>query len=246
MESKKTEEADLEPKDAVELNRKKRSIENEEKKDAKRPNCKDKPKPAVDTEETRNSTKERLDNCDVAKDMKLIPGSRVEVQWELHSGEDEQVVTTRWWGGTLLPHDGRMHTFDDGHGDQVIVPIRVIDYDPYAEGGFPDRSLEDVCFLTDHTVQVMESDSSSYWRLEKENWEPTVDIDDYSRKLVVESGGVLHLAAVVARSKIEGSSNETLVQNLMGEVLKSAMETTGVMDKMKKLNPSQQAMMPKK
>ena len=245
MENNKTKEAGVELRDDVELNTKKRPIndDDEEKKDAKRQNSNDEPKSTVNTVETSNTKKEDLDSFDVAKDMKLIPGSRIEVQWEVHFDDDEN-VTTRWWGGTLLSHDGRMHTFDDERGDQVTVPIRVIDYDPYEEGGFPDRSLEDVCFLTDHTLHCMESDSSSYWRLEREQWEPTVDIEDYSKKMVIDAGGVLHLAAVVAQS--EGCSNETLVENLVGEVLKSAIENTGVMDKMKKLNPSQQAVMAEK
>lgn len=194
---------------------------------------------AVKMEKSSCSTEE--DNfCDVTQDMKLDSGTRLEVQWELHSDQDN-TTTVRWWGGTLLPHDGRTYTFDDGSGDKVTVPIRVIDYDPFEEGGFTDRSLEDVAFLTDHTLQNMASNSSSYWRLEKDNWEPTVDIDDYSKKLLKDCDTKARLSEVVSRSVGAGESKETLVQNLMTEVLKSTIQRTGFNEKMKTLPASVQA-----
>ncbi|GFH52783.1 hypothetical protein CTEN210_09259 [Chaetoceros tenuissimus] len=246
MDNKNEKETDVEPREL--LDSKKRSIENtndenETENDTKRQHVSnDKGTElgeAAKMEKSSCSTKE--DNfCDVAQDMKLDSGTRLEVQWELHSDQDN-TTTIRWWGGTLLPHDGRTYTFDDESGDKVTVPIRVIDYDPFEEGGFMDRSLEDVAFLTDHTLQNMASNSSSYWRLEKDNWEPSVDIDDYSKKMLKDHDTKLRLSEVVSQSVVAGESKETLVQNLLNEVLKSSIQRTGLNDKMKALPASVQA-----
>jgi hypothetical protein len=94
----------------------------------------------------------------------LKGGDRVEVLWDISPEEEEETPAsadvaaakseTRWWGATLLPPDSpvRYYTFDDEEGDEAVdlesVPIRVLDYDPYVEGGFPDKSLNDVAFLS--------------------------------------------------------------------------------------------------
>jgi hypothetical protein len=85
---------------------------------------------------------------DLATTMGFKAGLRFEVQWEITQGEsgddaagadaEEEKVETRWWGATLLEHDGRT---------EDSVAVRVLDYDPYPEGGFPERSREDVIFL---------------------------------------------------------------------------------------------------
>jgi hypothetical protein len=90
---------------------------------------------------------------DLATTLGLKPGERFEVQWEITQGDEsggdaaaadadveneEETVETRWWGATLLEHDGRT---------EDSVAVRVLDYDPYPEGGFPERSREDVIFL---------------------------------------------------------------------------------------------------
>jgi len=90
---------------------------------------------------------------DLATHFSIRPGDRVEVEWEvLPSTSEEEDATaaagttkarTRWWGATLLPHDGRT---DDS------VAIRTLEYDSYPEGGFPDKSKEDVIFIGHNTV----------------------------------------------------------------------------------------------
>jgi hypothetical protein len=93
---------------------------------------------------------------DLATMLGLKVGDRFEVEWEIthddseESGDDaaaaagtdadakEETVTTRWWGATLLEHDGRT---------EDSVAVRILDYDPYPEGGFPEHSPEEVIFL---------------------------------------------------------------------------------------------------
>lgn len=74
---------------------------------------------------------------DTAEKCGLKAGDRIEVQWQV-GGDSDAEKETRWWGATLLAFDGRT---------EESVAIRTLDYDPYPEGGFPERSREDVIFL---------------------------------------------------------------------------------------------------
>jgi hypothetical protein len=91
---------------------------------------------------------------DFARTLGLADGVRLQVKWEIvqddHDNDDDEnaadeaartasTTITHWWTATLLPHDGRV--VDEN------VAIRTLDYDPYPDGGFPERSREDVVFL---------------------------------------------------------------------------------------------------
>ena len=89
------------------------------------------------------------------------PGDRLEVQWEV---EDEGDVVTRWWGATLEAHDGRT---------EDSVAIRVLDYDPFPEKGFPERSREDVIFLGNDLLVSPDSQTQLTFRREGDS-EPVV------------------------------------------------------------------------
>jgi hypothetical protein len=117
---------------------------------------------AVEVEPAKRSRHEDEDRevegevLDLATTLGLKVGDRFEVEWEItqddseESGDDaaaaadtnadtkEETVTTRWWGATLLEHNGRT---------EDSVAVRVLDYDPYPEGGFPEHSPEEVIFL---------------------------------------------------------------------------------------------------
>mmetsp|Transcript_31197 Transcript_31197/g.47589 ORF Transcript_31197/g.47589 Transcript_31197/m.47589 type:complete len:239 (+) Transcript_31197:229-945(+) len=103
---------------------------------SKRPACSDA------RDETEGCKQARISKVieDVAKTLGFKAGDRFEVQWEI-TDEASGQEHNHWWGATLMDHDGR--TSDDG------LAIRVLDYDPYPEGGFPDRSLEDVFFANE-------------------------------------------------------------------------------------------------
>jgi hypothetical protein len=80
---------------------------------------------------------------DLARTMDLKVGDRLEIEWELDNGDNDEddgpsETIVHWWGATLLEHDGRT---DEG------VAIRTLQYDPYPERGFPDSSNEDVIFM---------------------------------------------------------------------------------------------------
>lgn len=173
----------------------------------------------------------------------------------------ESITQTRWWGGTLLHSDGRMHTLDDqGSNDMVQVPIRVIDYDPYIEGGFPDRSLEDVCFLTDHSLLNMgssESESRMWWRKESDTWMPSSDMDEEERKLmygpVSPSRGQNNSNSAAAASNmsddeisVTSTSREDALKVVLNTVLQGALQKAGIGEKMNQLHPSQQSFMAEK
>lgn len=141
---------------------------------------------------------------DLAKTLGFKAGYRFEVQWEIHTAEDDdddndnhqdtaaaavaavnqKSPKTRWWGATLLEHDGRT---------EDSVAIRTLDYDPYPEGGFPERSQEDVIFLgKDTLVNPVTHDELTY-RLEGDDTTETV-------------------VSVAGREQIEQVVNETLMK----------------------------------
>uniref|UniRef100_A0A7S2V7Q8 Uncharacterized protein n=1 Tax=Entomoneis paludosa TaxID=265537 RepID=A0A7S2V7Q8_9STRA len=97
---------------------------------------------ALNDEETKEHKKSRTEAkevLDLAVSLGYKDGDRIEVEWDV---EDDHNVATRWWGATLLPHDGRYHS------DEENVAIRTLHYDPYPEGGFLESSKEDVIFLS--------------------------------------------------------------------------------------------------
>lgn len=80
---------------------------------------------------------------DLAETMGYKAGDRFEVKWEVSKDGDDDNIIEHWWTATLLEHDGR--TTDS-------VAIRVLDYEPFPEGGFPERSQEDVIFMGRDTL----------------------------------------------------------------------------------------------
>ena len=107
----------------------------------------------------------RTDFVDMAVKMGFKAGDRLEVEWEV----GEENVTKRWWGGVLLEHDGRIA---EGFA------IRVIDYDPFPEGGFPERSQEDVIFVTQNALLDADSGEELLFRREGEDMTVAVGEDD--------------------------------------------------------------------
>jgi hypothetical protein len=117
---------------------------------------------------------------DLATTFGFQAGDRFEVQWTVESpaGDD-----TRWWGATLIAHDGR--TSDDS------VAIRVLDYDPYPEGGFTERSREDVIFIGKEVLINPESMEELTYRLagEEQNtvWMPRGQAEDVVNEILTRA-----------------------------------------------------------
>ena len=97
---------------------------------------------------------------DTAKALGYKPGDRIEVRWELSDDASEK-TEVRWWGATLLEHDGR--TTEDG------VAIRVLDYDPCEEWGYHERSLESVLFGNEFFLINPETLDQLFYRKEGED-----------------------------------------------------------------------------
>jgi hypothetical protein len=92
---------------------------------------------------------------DLALTFGCEPGLRLEVEWDVVDGNktdsnddgetgNKATTTTRWWGATLLPYDGRVTV------DSEVV--RTLEYDAYPEGGFPEKIKEDVVFIGQYTL----------------------------------------------------------------------------------------------
>lgn len=170
---------------------------------------------------------------------------------------------TRWWGATLLQPDGRTHVLSDDGGDflsspvptpkkpadAATVPLRVLDYDPCVEYGFPERSLEEVVFLSDHNLLNMSSGTRAHYRREGTAWEPTavmqIGEDGLAEADLGQTvGGATAAAAESAVAKTSNDeaavtvSGEEGIRNILDSVLMKALG--GVSDKMGKLDAAQQ------
>jgi hypothetical protein len=119
---------------------------------------------------------------DKAVQLGLKPGDRIEVQWqignddededeeeEVDDGDKKETIRCRWWPATLLEHDGQSVIIDD-QGEKVAVAIRVLDYDPYPEGGFPERSQEHVVFLGQGSIVDVETEERMAYRKQGEHY----------------------------------------------------------------------------
>lgn len=95
---------------------------------------------------------------DVAVRLGLNAGDRLQVAWEIDS-------EIRWWGATLLEHDGRE---DEG------VAVRTLEYDAFP----PDfqASREDVVFL--HDKLLMNYPSQDELEFRREGQEEEYDDDE--------------------------------------------------------------------
>lgn len=150
---------------------------------------------------------------DLAKVLGYQPGQRLQVQWEISDVVDGVEATKiHWWGATLLDFDGR--TEDN-------VAIRVLDYDPYPEGGFPDRSKEDVIFLGKETLVNPST-------LDELNYRPEGDGSDtvWLRREDIET---------VVNATLESALNKNAVAWGRMSSAKQAMIASAVAEKKEKL-----------
>jgi hypothetical protein len=118
------------------------------------------------------------------KPVELYHGMRLEVRWEIAKG---RVKSIQWWGGNLLlisGNTGQTHKIEDNS-----VAVYKIDYDPYLDGGFPERSTELVCFLSKRTLILISNESRTFWREEGEKWEPSV-LDAHAQDFSIALGEI--------------------------------------------------------
>lgn len=127
-----------------------------------------------DSEQNSAAKKARSKPLDVATELGLKAGDRLQVKWDISNDETGEVAT-RWWSCTLLAPEGK--TIDEG---QVV--IRTLDYDAYPEGGFPEQSQEDVVFANSATLLNVENGEEMTFRKEGEEDEIHVLSEDGIRE----------------------------------------------------------------
>jgi hypothetical protein len=119
--------------------------------------------PSSDTKRPKSVSEDDQDAPDLASILGIKAGDRLEVKWDIGEetkpNENEQ-VTTRWWGATLLETDGKV---EDG------CAIRTLEYDAWPEGGFPDKSREEIIFIGRDTLVDVETQDQMEFRLLSED-----------------------------------------------------------------------------
>ena len=188
-----------------------------------------------------------------------------------HKTPVKQAVQTKtitlWWGAFLLPPDGRTHLLTDDGGDvgsspvptpkkpadAATVPVRSLDYDAMPHYGFPDRSLEDVVFLSDHTLLNMSSGTRAHYRKEGTNWEPShaeqigedglcrADLGQADTPTAASASAAIPASDAPTTASASPSvtvNGEEGIRTVLDSVLLKAM--SGVSDQLGRLNPAQQ------
>jgi len=235
------------------------------------------PPPNIDINKTiteRTADKEESHEfLDIPSSLNLVPGTRIQVIWDIYKSEHDELPTEHWWSATLLPYDdGRTYVLaeeeedvddenecslhEDGVGeteivrdstdqrdhlkkpsnksnDCVVLPLRRLDYDAYPEGGFPERSIEDVCFISDRAMFLVSTNGTTLWRLEGQ----TLNTE--------ESMVNPNPPSSVYEDNLETKDNKISlpqdgVRSTIDTIIQSALINSGVMEKMSKLPASQQ------
>uniref|UniRef100_A0A7S4IRY5 Uncharacterized protein n=1 Tax=Odontella aurita TaxID=265563 RepID=A0A7S4IRY5_9STRA len=164
-------------------------------------------------------------------------------------GESKKVM--RWWGATLLMHDGRAHVLSDEDGGNAGAPVsaalRVLDYDPFLEGGFPHRSLEEVVFISDRSILNVSSGTRAHWRREGDSWEPgpEEEIDEDGRTFAVDTDGTKPGESPNTDAISLPNPAENL-RAILNNVLNSALEKTSGAARMKSMSAAQRAVIAEK
>lgn len=117
---------------------------------------------------------------DLAQTMGLTTGDRLEVRWEIEMNDD---TITRWWGASLLEHDGKT---EEG------VAVRVLEYDPFPDGGFPESSKEEVIFMRHDLLINYSSQEEAHYRLLSDDnsevvWVRNDDIEDLVNTILTKA-----------------------------------------------------------
>lgn len=145
-------------------------------------------KETQDANNVEKSAISMIDVCATLMDSNNNPITRIQVKWDLHvddpppiseNSNSETNTETNitpsnqmeiWWGATILPHDGSSYHILHDTDDQIKVPIRTLDYDPYPSLGFTEPELAQVVFTNDHSCMDIQSNQSFWFRMEGSDW----------------------------------------------------------------------------
>lgn len=153
---------------------------------------------AVTTPE--EASKEDEEFVDKAAELGFKAGDRLEVEWAVGDSE-----TKHHWGATLLEHDGRT---------KEGFALRTLDYDPYPEGGFLERSKEDVVFITQYLLISPETGHQLNFKREGED-----EMVDFNEDVLNEM-----LANSLQKNKAAWSKLDAAQQAQMGEMIRNGKE----------------------
>jgi len=166
-----------------------------------------------------------------------------------------QKSKTSWRGAIILPHDGRIYILDDKDDQQtysttlstsidfVKVPLRCIYYDSLPESGFNEKYIEEVCFLSNHSIFNISRNSSSSWRIEGDVLYPLLDDNTKLGCINMITTDSHYNDPLIIPS---GPRRETALRNVLDNILLSVLESKRFSKKMKSLTAYQKCYMTRK
>lgn len=209
-----------------------------------------------------------IDVCSTLSQQLHKPVTRIEVKWDIIPEDEcttlqqqESKKESRWWAANVIPHDDNSYHIlrpdpddededvDEQTATAVKVPIRILDYDPYPEGGFLEREISNVVFLNEHSIMDLDTSQSLWFRVEGSNWEEgmpdTTTTNEIHAALhpntsssTASSGG-----NPLNQTVIPLSTGEEGLRSILDTVLATAMQKSGVQSKMNQMTAAQQCFM---
>lgn len=194
-----------------------------------------------------DSTNTNKDILDICEKLKIKGNTRLEMKWEVNNNDSK---LSHWWGAVLQEWDGRLYTVtpedgedtdtkeedavvgseeskeNEGIPDRVTVPLRKLLYDPYPDGGYPEVSTVESCFLSPHALYDLEQRVTVSFRVAGSTWEE--DQNDESKEDC---------------EFISKNNAEEELRSLLDQVLQSALGSNILSQKMASLTTAQQCLM---
>ena len=185
---------------------------------------------SITMSKTTQSSKKRKSadkDLDIAYDLDILPGQRLQVKWTIRDDDPNSTSTSVWWSATLQARTSQTHTLtaeerdevelEGGDDNKVTLPIYELDYDPLPAMGFAERAVEQVAFTSDRTLLNLSTEEIMLYRREGESSPPESQAGSDTEEEVDR-----HLTA-------EG------ISNLMDEIMNKSLVKSGLGDKLERL-----------
>lgn len=188
-----------------------------------------------------NSKKDPASNlASSSPSLGLHGGEHVEVLWTMGPDTDdhtqsggacarkEEVSADRkntvemWWPAIVCDPTDKVHLLlDPDTGESLEVPVHALRYCPRPDDGFPEPSIDDVCFVNEHRLLDLQFDGLVYWRRLGSTWEPPPFSDEEDEDLVERPGQSQPNPDFAALKGCEREAIGELVEGVVGSLLRA-------------------------
>ncbi|KAL7462161.1 hypothetical protein ACHAXS_002548 [Conticribra weissflogii] len=134
-----------------------------------------------------------------------------------------------------------------GEHDPVQVPVYELNYDPMPDYGYPDHSVEEVCFVSDHVLLNLSTQEMMTFKREGAPSPPTSPREELFLRFPNLDERLLADGNAPGTERIvEEFSDEDELRTYMNRIMEESFRKSGFDVKMKKLSPAKQRIVAEK